>query len=100
VNSTTTDRTQRGRILGLLVSARGGEVGLPEILALGVAQFGSRILELRAMGFRIVNRQESRGEQRLSFYRLVSNPSVPTPVPAPAASLFPDLTEARHRDDG
>jgi hypothetical protein len=100
VNSTTTDRTQRGRILGLLVSARGGEVGLPEILALGVAQFGSRILELRAMGFRIVNRQESRGEQRLSFYRLESGPGVSAPAPiAPAPTdsglLFGDISKDR-----
>jgi hypothetical protein len=96
--------TQRGRLLGLFVSARGGEVSLPEILALGIAQFGSRILELRAMGFRIVNRQECRGEQRLSFYKLESGPSAPTLAPTapdPTDSLFPDFyRNEAHRDDG
>jgi len=102
VKSTTTDRTQRGRLLALLIRACGGEVSLPEILALGIAQFGSRILELRAMGFRIVNRQESRGEQRLSFYKLESGPGLTaTPIaPAPTDSLFPDFHSEAHRDDG
>lgn len=102
MNSTTTDRTQRGRILGVLLAARGGEVGLRQILDLRISQFGTRIKELRDMGFVIVNRQQVVGEERRSWYRLVSgphSPSVPTPI-APAASLFPDLTEMRHRDDG
>jgi DNA-binding transcriptional regulator PaaX len=95
-------KSQRNTILGVLIAARGGEVSLPEILALGIAQFGSRILELRSMGFRIVNRQESRGEQRLSFYRLLPGPGPDVPTPAPQtletqAELF---YSAAHRDDG
>lgn len=95
-------KSQRNRILGLLLAARGAEVSLGEILALGVAQFGSRILELRALGFKITNRQESRDGQHHSFYRLEPGPSMLTPAPAietATDTLFPDMAE-RHWDLG
>jgi hypothetical protein len=89
--------TQRGRLLGLLVGARGSVVPLPKILALGIAQYNARIFELRRLGFSI----QSYKEGGRSFFRLAPGPSMPTPVPiAPdQGSLFPDMT-ARHIDDG
>ncbi len=102
-------QTQRGRILGLLVSARGSWVGLPEILDLHISQFGARIKELRALGFDISNRMETVDGEKRSWYRLVPGPThaneLPErlPVSAPVlqdsqATLF-DLA-VRHRDDG
>jgi hypothetical protein len=90
-------QTQRGRILALLVTARGGWVALP---ALGVAQYNSRVLELRRLGFRIENRREA----KRSWFRLVAGPSLPTPAPAPVfppastpdtESLFGDISPDR-----
>jgi hypothetical protein len=98
-----TDRsTQRGRLLALLVRARSTEVSLPEILNLKISQFGARIKELKAMGFKITNRQESRDGQRHSFYRLESGPTVPPPAPKSEppeqSKLFGDLTPTRYPD--
>jgi hypothetical protein len=50
--------SQRGRILKLLLDANGREVPLPEILALGIAQYGARILEARRAGFQIDNKTQ------------------------------------------
>jgi hypothetical protein len=66
--------TQRGRILGLLIEARGGWVPSPEIAACA-AQYNARIFELRRLGFEIVNRTEERDGMRCSWFRLVSTPS-------------------------
>jgi helix-turn-helix protein len=60
---------QRDRILALLKTDR--EVSLPEILGLGVAQYGARILELRREGHRIVNRTERIDGKTCSWFRLV-----------------------------
>jgi hypothetical protein len=64
-------KSQRAKILALLVNARGGWVPLSEILDLQISQFGSRILELRRSGFTIENEQETVGGQRHSRYRLL-----------------------------
>jgi hypothetical protein len=106
--STTDSRTQRGRLLALLIRARGeGWVPLTEILDLKISQFGSRLWELRhTLNFRIENRMETTADGRkLSWYRLRPGPtSTPGPTSlAPADSLFPDLDFRRnevHRDDG
>jgi hypothetical protein len=88
------DQTQRARLLEVLLRARGGEVGLPEILNLKISQFGARLKELRALGFHIENRQETRDGQRLSFYRLRLDSAPPQKLPEPtseaggAATLF------------
>jgi len=111
--------TQRSRILQLLDNARGEWVPLPEILDLGIAQYNSRILELRRLGFRIENRKERHDGKILSSFRLVTGSAgndsdsldLPTRVapciqeseqrepPAAPLSLFGDLTP-HHRDLG
>jgi len=82
--------TQRGRILGLLIAARGSGVSLTEILALGIAQYNARIFELRRLDIPIQNYQEGGHD----LFRLVPGASVPAPAPSAAAcqdSLFGDL---------
>jgi hypothetical protein len=70
--STSTRKTQRGRLLGKLRSRTGHWFPLPEILALGIAQYSARIFELRRLGYRIENKRE--GEH--TFFRLLeSSPS-------------------------
>jgi len=84
-------KTQRARILGVLLQARGEWVPLPEILALRVAQYGARIHELRRLGFRIRNRTEHRDGQVFSYFRLEAGPA--------QLSLFGKGSRG-HRDDG
>lgn len=91
--------SQRSRLLGLFVAARGGEVSLRQILDLRISQFGSRIKELRTLGFCIQNRMEVIGTERRSWYRLASGPGVPTPAPPAAAPTLFDMTRT-HVDLG
>lgn len=74
-------KTQRARILRLLVDARGGWVPLPELLALGIAQYNARVWELRRLGFTIENRTETMDGQRHSWFRLVASPPQIAPTP-------------------
>jgi hypothetical protein len=97
----STHNTQRSRILQVFLEARGGEVPLHRILDLKISQYGTRILELRRLGFRITNRTERVDGQTHSYFRLVTGP---TPTPAPQsqstpgpASLF-DM-KGGHRDE-
>jgi hypothetical protein len=77
-------RTQRARILRLLIEASGAEVPLPEIAACA-CQYGARIFELRRLGFVILNRTEDRDGERRSWFRLVSGPpQADTSTPAAA----------------
>ncbi|MCU1302367.1 MAG: hypothetical protein JWQ87_2651 [Candidatus Sulfotelmatobacter sp.] len=64
---------QKQRIFELLSSGR--EVPLPEILKLEIAQYNTRLLELRREGHQILNRTEFKDGKTLSWYRLVSGPS-------------------------
>ena len=81
--------TQRGKILGLLISAGGAEVPLPQIAA-QAAQYNARIFELRRLGFRIANRTQDVGGVRHSWFRLESGASqVPSPKPAAPVSRAP-----------
>lgn len=77
-------KTQRARILRLLMDAHGAWVPLPEILALGIAQYNARIFDLRRLGFDVENKTETDPETgvRHSWFRLVkSSPqTAPTPV--------------------
>jgi hypothetical protein len=62
--------SQQSRLLDTLASVRGEWVPLPRILELKISQFGARILELRRLGYRIVNRTENVNGKRHSWYRL------------------------------
>ena len=66
---------QNGRILSLLRDSGGSWVPLPKILALGVARYSARILELRRLGFQIENRLEYVNGTCRSFYRLLITPN-------------------------
>lgn len=70
-------KSQAAALLRLLIDARGAWVPLPEILALGIAQYGARILELRRLGFTIENRTErvAGARQRHSWFRLIKSPA-------------------------
>jgi hypothetical protein len=77
-------KTQAAKILGLLIEARCGWVGLPQILELGIAQYSARIFELRRLGFNIENRTERVNGSRRSWFRLVNSAPAPeTPKPEP-----------------
>jgi hypothetical protein len=73
-------RSQCGRILHLLESRCGEWVPLPEILALGCAQYNARLHSLRRAGYVIENKTETIGNQRHSWFRLLP-PTKPEPVP-------------------
>lgn len=75
--------TQCGRILRLLQSRCGQFVPLPEILALGIAQYNARIHSLRRAGYAIENKTEAAGGQRHSWFRLL-----PKPVPKAASDFM------------
>jgi|SRR5579863_3057480 len=77
-------KTQRSRILRLLIDARGAWIPLPEIMACA-AQYNARIFELRRLGFKIENRTEEIDGARHSWFRLV-NSSLPSD-PLVAATL-------------
>jgi hypothetical protein len=87
--------TQRGRLLDLLRSRAGQWIPLPEILALGFAQFGARILELRRSGHTILNRTEHQDGKVFSSYRLEPSPAIShaklehTKIQADSPTTFP-----------
>jgi hypothetical protein len=75
-------KTQRSRILRLLIDAHGAWIPLPEIMAYA-AQYNARILELRRLGFNVENRTERVDGVRHSWFRLLSSPTPPVPAPKP-----------------
>ncbi len=95
---------QRDRLLALLKSRAPAWVPLPDILALGIAQYNARIFELRGLGHRIESKQE--GDR--SWFRLVlalASAAIPEShaIQGPSdnpESMFGDLATERHRDDG
>jgi hypothetical protein len=97
-------KTQRDAILGLLVSARGGWVELPEIMRLA-AQYNARLWELRRLGFKIENRIRDVGGIRHSWFRLVPSEQAKAIRPEPRNStarpgaLAQGLLLDWHRDD-
>jgi hypothetical protein len=66
---------QSETILTLLRSAHGTWVPLPEILALGIAQYNARIFELRKRSLNIENRTETVDGVRHSWFRLCTSPT-------------------------
>jgi hypothetical protein len=86
-------KTQRARILCLLIDARGGWVPLPAVMACA-AQYNARVLELRRLGFAIENKTERVNGVRRSWFRLIVSPAVPTPTPkAEPAKSEPEWKE-------
>jgi hypothetical protein len=83
--------TQRGTIFELLSSRTGQWVPLPEILELGFAQFGARILELRRDGHTILNKTEHRDGRVLSWYKLELAAAREHPQSATRPGLFPQV---------
>jgi hypothetical protein len=95
-------RTQRDRVLGMLLEAGGRGVTTAEFLGARIPRFSGRVLELRRDGYRIASSRLGRGEWR---YTLLDEPdlSPPSPTttiepeqqiepeqPADAGSLFDD----------
>jgi hypothetical protein len=77
---------QSEKLLALLRSAHGAWVPLPDILALGLAQYNARIWDLRnKRGLNIENRTEIIKGVRHSWFRLVDSP-------APSASESAEKT--------
>jgi hypothetical protein len=67
--------SQCGQILRLLQSRAGGWTPLPEILALKISQYGTRIKELRDdWGYVIESKTETVNGQRHSWFRLRPTP--------------------------
>jgi hypothetical protein len=87
--------SQCGRILRLLQANAGAWVSLPEILALKISQYGTRIKELRdEWGFTIENRIETVNGARHSWFRLVNEPPAGMPTPTqPEPSRFETTDE-------
>lgn len=97
-------RTQRGRILQLLIDAHGDWVPLPEIMSCA-AQYNSRIYDLRRAGHIIENRTETdtKTGAHHSWFRLVPVPSQTLPEPAkpqpPKPSVESDFMRRRREED-
>ncbi len=75
---------------------------MPEILALNIAQYNSRIFDLRRVGFAIRSRTERRDGKVYSFFRIDLSTRL-TVVPRkdePEPTLFGELAPTRHRDEG
>lgn len=82
--------TQRNRILGLLIAARGDWVPLPKITDCA-AQYNARIFELRRLGFCVKNRTREVDGSRHSWFRLEPRAQLETPRPTERDTdlLFP-----------
>ena len=80
---------QQRKIADFLLERPNQWVRLPEILALGIAQYGARILENRRKGLVIENRTAWVGSKRHSWFRIV--------VPKVQETLFADRPETERR---
>ncbi len=68
-NPSATRRNQCGRVLGLLIEARGGWVPAPALAAVSL-QYCSRIFSLRRAGLAIENKVEIRDGIKRGYFRL------------------------------
>jgi hypothetical protein len=80
---------QQRKIADFLLERPNQWIRLPEILALGIAQYGARILENRRKGLVIENRTMWVGSKRHSWFRIV--------VPKVQEKLFADRPETERR---
>src|SRR5215469_5836611 len=79
-------KTQRSRILKILVLARGGWVPMP-VLQRVAAMYVTRVHELRKLGFKIENKVIVVSGQRHSSYRLLSGSGqIAKPADTPAST--------------
>jgi hypothetical protein len=76
--------SQRDRLLALLKSRE--RVPLPEVIAVGGAQYGARIHELRGLGYRIKSEEEG----GRNWFRLIT--------PSPAATSEPQPGNDKNSD--
>lgn len=102
----TVAKNQRQEILDLLIAARGGEVASPVLSRISL-QYGARVLELRRMGFRIINRIERVDGKTHGYFRLDMGTVVAPREAAqnPSASsasdtLFPNQQPVRYIPGG
>ncbi len=67
-------RAQRERLKDLFEFNKGRWIPLPQILAMGLAQYGTRILELRREGMNIENKTKMENGIKKSWFRY--NPQI------------------------
>lgn len=94
-------KTQRDKILGVLISARGGWVPLGEIMQ-HAAQYNARLFELRRLGFHIENRIRDMDGTRHSWFRLAkASKAIGSlePPPAPRRAIQQALFPSQHQDE-
>jgi hypothetical protein len=94
-------KTQRAKILRLLLEAKGRELPAFGMARLAL-QYSARIHELRKLGFDIQNRSETVKGQRRSWFRLAMTPvstQRDNQRTVSQAGLFGDLS-VEHNDQG
>jgi hypothetical protein len=67
-------KAQADRLLEFFRRHQGEEIPLDRILAFKIAQYNTRIRELRAAGHRITNRTEWKGRVKYSWFRYEGGP--------------------------
>jgi len=93
---TSPTKSQRQRILDLLLGAHGQEVPSVALSRISL-QYGARVKELRATGYRISNRTERCAGKVYGYFRLESRPieepngSVGPAYARPEMSSFPEF---------
>jgi hypothetical protein len=108
VNADSNHKTQQGRLLKLLLDHRFDWVPLPDILALGISQYSSRIWEIRhQLGLKVESRVEFVDGKKCSWFRLLSadpqaklfskgaTTTTATARIEPAETLFGDISRDR-----
>lgn len=92
-------KTQRNKILDLLISARGNDVPSVDLGRVSL-QYGARIKELRELGFTIVNRTVRRNGAVHGYFHL--KPSAIATAGAPGqeeeSRLFPSEPSQQWQD--
>ena len=84
----TSRKTQRQRLLDLFLAHTDCWIPLPSILELRISQYGTRLKELRELGFRIINRKEHKDGVCSSWFKLELG------SPAASATLRSEMTPA------